>query len=211
MSFLTKRTIQKLAVLHAISRWRKGAYGMLRLQKTLFFADEGSADQKWRVFTFKRWKLGQYSDEVADSLNGLQAAGRISTSFDGPSQRIEGNASITAKAQIRGLFRRYFAEWDAALGASFQKWAYLTNDQILTKAHDDPTYKQSQYGEIIAESGLADFVDFENLSESTAESLTDLVDPSLDRTLRSRLHKASKTNRIAEDWRSLYFHDEPAA
>lgn len=208
MAFLTKRTIQKLAVLHAVSHWRKGAYGSLRLQKTLFFADSETADQEWRLFTFKRWKMGQYSDEVSGALNSLQSAGRIETHFDGPSQRIEASISTKLKSRIGRLFRGYFLEWNEALGASFQQWAYLTNDQILTKAHDDPTYKQSQHGQIIAESALADRVNLIGMGENEAEALTDFVDPLFGRTVRVRLQKASKRTRTAEDWRSVYFPKE---
>jgi hypothetical protein len=115
------------------------------------------------------------------------------------------------RRQIQALFKSYFREWNEALSESFQRWAYLTNDQILTKAHDDPTYKQSQHGQIIAKSGLAERVDLIGLDESTAEILTDLVDPLLQRTLRGRLQKAAKRVRTAEDWRSTYFPDESIA
>ncbi len=211
MAALTKRTIQKLAVLHALSLWRRGAYGPVRLQKTLFFADKDSADQKWRLFTFKRWHLGQYSDDVSNALNSLQSAERINTHFDGPSQRIE--AVIPAKLQlpVRNLFRKYFEDWNVALEGAFEKWAHLNNDQILVKAHDDPTYKQSQHGQIIAKSALPAVVEFTGLDEDVAESLTDAVDPLLTKTLRSRLLKASVRPPRSEDWRSIYFGEDSVA
>src|SRR5689334_9797852 len=123
MAELTRRTIQKLAVLHALSLWRRGTYGPVRLQKTLFFADKDSVDQDWRLFTFKRWHLGQYSDEVSDALNSLHSAERISIHCDGPSQRIEAVIPAKLQAPVRALFRNYFADWKSALEGAFEKWA----------------------------------------------------------------------------------------
>ena len=42
MAILDKKTIQRLATLYALSLWSRGAYGPVRLQKTLFFADKNN-------------------------------------------------------------------------------------------------------------------------------------------------------------------------
>src|SRR5205823_10045803 len=122
---------------------------------------------------------GQFSDDVSEALNGLQAAGRLSIHFHGPSQRIVAEIPQRIQSRVRGFFRDYFGPWRTALDHAFAKWAYLNNDQILVKAHDDPTYKQSQHGQIIAKSGLLRAVDFEGMDEDVAETLTDFVDPRL--------------------------------
>ncbi len=107
MAVLTKQTIQRLAVLRALSMWRRGAYGPMRLHKTLFFADK-DAPAPWRLFTFKKWLLGQYSDEIADALNALREAGTISTSYDGPSERLKVEVTTDTRRQLADFFRMYF-------------------------------------------------------------------------------------------------------
>ncbi|HEY1784347.1 MAG TPA: hypothetical protein VGG30_02320, partial [Pirellulales bacterium] len=125
MSTLSKQTIQRLAVLRALSLWKNGAYGPVRVHKTLFFADKNAGDQEWHLFTFKKWQLGQYSDEIAAALNGLRSAGCISTVYDGPSERIVPTMADETLTKIENLFRDFFKRWDDALLPAFEDWAYL--------------------------------------------------------------------------------------
>lgn len=211
MITLSKETIQRLAVLRAVSLWEKGAQGPARLHKTLFFADHDSADQKRRLFTFKRWCLGQYSDEVANALNSLQDAGRIRVHFDGPAGRIDITLSTRSSDRLRRFFRRFFPEWEKSLARAFRRWAHLNEDQILVEAQDDPAYRQFRHGEIIAASSLPKHVELSELDDQEAEFLADLVDSRLAGTLKTRLRTAAKTHARREDWKSIYFTDEPAA
>ena len=82
MAKLAKETIQRLAVLRALSMWRTGAFGPVRLQKTLFYADKRNPRRK-HIFTFKKYYLGQYSPEVSDALNSLRASGRLRCTYAG--------------------------------------------------------------------------------------------------------------------------------
>lgn len=204
MATLTRETIQSLAVLRVVTQWDQGACGPVRVHKTLFFADEAN-DPDWRLFTFKRWHLGQYSDQIAASLNRLQDAGRIRGIFDGPSERIVATVPPQTPAQLRAFFACHFPEWNTAFRKAFKEWADLSNDEILVKAHDDPSYVRSQQGQVIRESSIADQVEFEDLSEDDAERFSDLVNAKLSRAIRSRVREAVKSRARGEDWRSLYF------
>ena len=205
MASLSKETIQKLAVLRTLSLWEKGAYGPVRLHKTLFFADKHASDPKGSIFTFKRWYLGQYSDEIAQALNELQNASKVKMHFDGPSGRLEARVSPNKKKVVVSFFKQHFSAWEKSLRTAFREWAYLSNDEILIKAHDDPTYKTSNHGEVIMESRLADTVTFDALDSETAESLTDLVDDVLAERIRNCLREAQRHPARAENWRSIYF------
>jgi hypothetical protein len=208
MGCLSKRAIQRLAVLHTLALWRRGAYGPVRVHKTLFFADKNSADQTWRLFTFKKWNLGQYSDEIASSLNDLQAAGRVSTVFDGPSQRIRAHVPPSMRPRIAAFFADYFREWNAALKPAFKEWAHLRNVDIINRAHQDSTHTSANHGDTIFRSFSAKKVEFDNLDNDIAEQLSDLVDVQLHAGLLKRAAEAARRPRKHEDWRRIYFGEE---
>jgi hypothetical protein len=204
MAILSKKTIQRLAALHALALWRRGAYGPVRLQKTLFFADKDNP-AGWRLFTFKKYYLGQFSDELADSLNDLREMGRVKSRYDGPSERLTANIPVLARGRIKHFFCEYFPTWHAALQKAFQQIAYLSNDAVLAMAHEDPTYKTSQHGQVIFTSFKCPSVEFTDLSDETAEALSDLVDTRLHHALSRRLKEAVQRPAKGENWREIYF------
>ena len=204
MAVLAKETIQRLALLHALSLWKRGAYGPVRVHKTLFFADM-NGDPDWRLFTFKKWRLGQYSDEIAGSLNDLRDAGRITSWYDGPSERLRAEIPSALKLKIDRFFADYFGEWKKSLSRAFCKLAYLSNDAIVDVAHDDLTYKRSEHGEVIFSSFRPEAVELTKLDDRVAEDLSDLVDMRLNVDLRKRLALAVGRPAAGEDWRKIYF------
>lgn len=204
MATLSKDTVQRLAVLRALSMWQKGAYGPVRLQKVLFFADKGNRPD-WRLFTFKKWRLGQYSDEIAESLNALRDAGRVTSVYDGPSERIRALVPSAMRRSLTRFFRDYFWEWSEALDSAFNTWAYLTNDDIIQKAHDDPTYTKNDHGDVIFRSFDAACVEFQGLSDALAERIGDFVDPRLQRGMLARVSSCASRPVKREDWRHIYF------
>ena len=204
MAILNKKTIQRLATLYALSLWSRGAYGPVRLQKTLFFADKDN-EAGWRLFTFKKYYLGQFSDELAESLNDLREMGRIKSRYDGPSERLTANIPVLAGAPIKRFFHKYFRKWHVALQEAFEQIAYLSNDAILAAAHEDPTYKTSQHGQVIFKSFTCPSVEFADLPDETAEALSDLVDARLHHALSKRLKEAIQRPAKGENWREIYF------
>lgn len=209
MAVLSKETIQRLAVLRALTMWRRGAYGPLRVHKTLFFADKNTDDDRWRIFTFRRWYLGQYSDEISEALNALRNAGRIHTAFDGPSERIKAHLSGADGRRVDSFFSSYFPQWRNNLPNAHRKWAYLKNDDLVRKAHEDDSYTTSEHGEIIFSSFAPEFVECRELSDEWAEQLSDLVDDRLQRELAVRISRAAKRSRVNSDWRHEVFGDPP--
>lgn len=209
MAALSKQTIQRLAVLRAIDMWQKGAPSGVRLQKTLFFADKKLPKSVRRLFTFRRWHLGQYSDEVSEAINSLLKACRITVLYDGPADLLRTSLSQDTRRIVQRFFSRYFPEWNRGLRTAFKTWAYLNNDELVRKAHDDPAYTSREHGDVISESFPEKELPFPRLSDHEAERLSDLVDERLQKGLRERLSKAVLRRAAGEDWRRIYF--EPAA
>jgi len=203
---LSRETVQRLAVLKALSLWQNGAYGPVRVHKVLFFTDKkASATSRRNLFTFKKWALGQYSDEIASALNGLRTSGRLRNVFDGPAERLTAIIPRPAQVMIDEFFESWYPELDKDMAVVFDEWGYLSNAEIIRKAHEDHTYTESEKGEIIWESTLPDVVEIAELSDDDAENLSDLVDPRLFLALRDRLQEAVKIPAKHSDWRRRYF------
>ena len=73
-----------MPVLRTLLLWKNGAHGPLRLHKTLFCADRNSFGKQHRhFFTFKKWHLGQFSDDIADALDYVRCYERIRAVVEG--------------------------------------------------------------------------------------------------------------------------------
>jgi hypothetical protein len=207
MAKLSRKTIQRLGVLRALSLWQNGADGKVRLQKTLFFADKRNDPDK-RLFTFKKYFLGQYSPEVSEALNALHKSTKLECHFDGPAERLSVSLPQPVREAIEKIFSRTFPAWEKTLAESFREWAYLPNREMLEKAHDDPSYTEQEFDQIIFEGSLPESVDVP-IDAATAERLTDFVDENLSDFLKERLGQAMRTrNEPAGDWRKLYFEED---
>lgn len=206
MAKLSKRTLQRLAVLRALLLWRRGAYGALRVHKTLFFSEEKHGSQ--RFFDFKRWHYGQFSDEIENSLNDLSHSGRMNLVFDGACVRLVPNLAGDLQATIERLFEVHFSAWNIALLETQDLQGYWINDQILEEAHRHQSHLSSVPGQIIAKATIGEYVEI-NIDEDEAESLSESVDPHFTRILKRQMDKACAEPFEAEDWRAIYFADEP--
>lgn len=187
MALIHKTALRRLATLHAVSLWKNGAFGPLRIQKTLFFADQESNEPYF--FGFKKWRLGQFSDEVAASLNDLVKAGIVAVNFQGPADIFTTNVAEGTLAAVATAMRDSFPHWHAAISQTIREWGYLPNDQLLLRAHEHPTYTENEDGQVIFVSTLPDEVEL-TLDDDTAEELTYLVDPEFQRLLRRQLEAA---------------------
>src|ERR1700722_2267940 len=148
MAKLSKRTLQRLAVLRALLLWRRGAYGPLRVHKTLFFSEEKHGSQ--RFFDFKRAQYGQFSEEIEESLGDLAHSGRMDFVFDGACVRLVPNVSSDLRSTIERVFEQHFNAWNVALLETQGIQGYWVNDQIIEEAHRHQSYLSSVHGQILA-------------------------------------------------------------
>lgn len=199
MASLSRQTVQRLAALRALLLWGKnGAYGPLRVQKTLFFADKEAPP----IFTFKKWHHGQYSDQLAEALSQLKSAGRIDTGFVGETVTIYACAPALAGERAITFCQTCLPDWERALQESFLTWGYMANDEIYARAHDDPSYTTNQHGAIIFDTSLSQRVEFPVVSEDEAEVISDLVDPVLQNRIREKIGSALELVNVPEsNWR----------
>jgi hypothetical protein len=205
MAKLSKRTLQRLAVLRALHLWERGAFGPIRIHKVLFFAERDL--EASRFFTFRRWHRGQYSKDIANALNGLRASGQIKIVFDGPSNRIAVDAQDRLIETTTKLFSDRFPAWTSSLLRSHQSLGYRKTDEIIGIAHGDQSHFESKPGQVIHRSNVGDAVDVD-ISDFTAEFLSDSVDDQLRTELVIKLKDAVNRPVRNMDWRSDFFADE---
>ena len=205
MAKLSRSVIQRLAVLRTISLWQNGAYEPVAfLHKTLFFTDKNSADRT-HFFTFKRYYLGQYSQEISDSLNALKDSGRLECVSNRPAERLKAVLSEKTKTLIKRFFSKSFPSGKDCWQSLLRNGHIFSNDELLRKANDDSSYTVSHHDEVIFGKLSIGGSALDNLSDVEAERLSDLVDPKLSKMLRDKVFAAIKTQAANVDWRKRYF------
>jgi hypothetical protein len=202
MPVLSKETLQRLATLYAVSNWGdSGAFGELRVQKTLFFADKNSGER--HILTFKKWDYGQYSEDVASSLNAIRAAGRLELEFGGQAIRIYSMIGPQAMRLIAKVLKCNFSNWFVEFGKAFSEWAYLPNEELLDRAHRDPSFTENQRGDVIFASSIPDTIELTDITDDEAEQLADLVDPVLNLRIHRGVERALMLDDQIPDWRKV--------
>ena len=202
MPVFSKETLQRLATLHAISNWGdSGAFGEMRVQKTLFFADKNSGER--HILTFKKWDYGQYSEDVAKCLNAIRAAGRLESEFGGQAIRIYATIGPHAKRLIAKALKCNFSSWFAEFGKAFSEWAYLPNEEILDRAHRDASFTENERGDVIFASSISDTIELLGITDDEAEQLADLVDPVLNLRIHRGIERALMLDDQIPDWRKI--------
>ncbi len=202
MARLSKKTVQRLAVLRALVNWSNGAYGPLRVHKTLFFTD---MNYQKKLFTYKKYHYGQYSEDITAALNALRAAGILQCIFDGPAERLRVAIPGKTKRQVERLFEQRFPLWERSFQRSFREWGHLRNSTIIDRARSDETYKKFGHNEVIFKGTLPDVVNIPELDAASAERLSDLVDERLNEQIRDKLMQAVRKVAVRVDWRQRYF------
>lgn len=202
MCHVRNTTIQRLATLYALSLWgKKGAFDLLRLQKTLFFADKNSGQPHF--FTWKKWHYGQFSDGLSDSLNDLASAGCVKLRLRGDAVQSAATISEAARETLMSIFERAFPAWRRELLLAFDEWGYLPHTTILERAHDDDTFTDNDHGEEIFLCSLPGDVDLADIEATDIEDVLDLIDPKFQDRLTERLRKAVNADHFESDWREL--------
>ena len=204
MAMLSKKAIQRLALLRTLSVWPKGADGPALIHRALFAAEKLAKNRQWRLFGFKQGRFAEYSDEVASALNDLQRAGRIETIYDGPSARIRAKVPTALRKRIDRFFDDYFPEWRKALLRESRKSA--RGDHALVRhARNGGTSEKDDRTQPIFCSFRSSAVEFKDLDADVAEQLSDFADTKLQGVLRQRIVLAAKRPRRDENWRQIYF------
>lgn len=141
MGTISKDTFKRLFLLYTIGRFKDGVYGLLRLNKVVYFALK---DAHLKPFEFKRDQFGQHSkdlDTIKDQLLSMNYA--QTTALDSG----QGNKySLTDKRNVRFhsiAMSRIDAKLKEKIDKAVKTYGYLTEDELLDKAYSDPKFREA--------------------------------------------------------------------
>ncbi len=160
MGCISKDTFRRLVVLYLIGKFYKHAvYGRLRLQKVLYFGEEGS---ELAPFTFKHTSEGQYSYQVWDVARELTRIGYLKSFLlsedNARGERLQLHDATTQK-DYNAALTALSPDLKNRIDKSIDTYGYLRTEDLVRIAHEDPRLRQVPLGEILIEENLPDMVE----------------------------------------------------
>jgi len=174
MGTISSNTYKRLFLLHTIGCFPQGAFGKIRLQKTVYFIEK---ELEKRPFEFKHLHYGQYSEELEDVREELISMGYVSAL---PSDTQRTHKYILTRKSLLGYYRIFMnriGNVRKKTDGIVRKVGLLPDDKLLDKAHNDPGYKKTQFGDVIIQSNLPQNVEIEGLSDEDCEELELSLNP----------------------------------
>lgn len=183
MGTISKDTFKRLFLLYTIGCFKDGVYGLLRLNKVVYFALK---DSRLKPFEFKRDLFGQHSRDV-DTINEQLLSMNYTKAT--PLDRGKGNRySLTDKKNIK-FHGIAMAHIDAKLKEKIDKavitYGYLSEKELLERAHSDPEFLEAEEKDldILFDEKLPKRIPT-NLSDDDCEDLELSLDPNFINVMR---------------------------
>lgn len=141
MGTISKDTFKRLFLLYTIGHFKDGVYGLVRLNKVVYF---GLKDAHLKPFEFKRDKYGQHSDDL-DTINEQLLS--MNHTKATPLSSGKGNKySLTDKKSIT-FHNLALSHVDAKLKEGIDKaietYGYLSEEELLKRAHMDAEFLEA--------------------------------------------------------------------
>ena len=176
MGQLSKEAVQRAYAICLIGAFQDGAYGRLRAHKVNFFAEHG-ADV--RPFSVERHHYGQFSPELADTLEQLLSMQYLATIMNrGYAEnevnvyRVRDRVNVTA---CRDALRAIAPTLITQIQKAVANYGYLPEPRLRDEAYKH--LEDVSEGDTVIEGTLPDRVDVPDLPEADCEELELLLSP----------------------------------
>lgn len=145
---------RRLVLLVIVGNFQDGVYGAKRLEKVACISERGEESPK--VFSFKRWHYGQFSDDLEAIKDQLLTMRYI---IAAPLERAnQGNKYILHERQAGMHFRHLLSRIDPAMAGTIDStvrdYGYMPESQLVDICYNFPEFKDVEVGETIWESDL---------------------------------------------------------
>lgn len=183
MRTISKDTFKRLFLLYTIGRFKDGVYGLVRLNKVVYF---GLKDARLKPFGFKRDRYGQHSDDL-DTINEQLLSMNYTKAT--PLESGQGNKySLTNKKDI-SFHSLALSHIDTKLRGKIDEavktYGYLPEKELLEKAHSDAEFLEAVKNDVnvLFDEKLPKRIAI-NLSEDDCEDLELSFDPNFINAMR---------------------------
>jgi uncharacterized protein YwgA len=141
MGTISKDTFKRLFLLYTIGCFKDGVYGLLRLNKIVYF---GLKDARLKPFGFKRDRYGQHSDDL-DTINEQLLSMNYTKAT--PLESGQGNKySLTDKKNTRFhslALSRIDSKLRGKIDEAVKTYGYLLENELIEKAHLDAEFLEA--------------------------------------------------------------------
>lgn len=141
MGTISKDTFKRLYLLYTIGRFKEGVYGLLRLNKVVYF---GLKDAGLKAFGFKRDRYGQHSKDLDTVNEQLLSMNHTKAT---PLKSGQGNKySLTDKKNWRLhslALSRVDTKLKRKIDEAVKTYGYLPEEGLLEKAHLDAEFLEA--------------------------------------------------------------------
>lgn len=166
MGVISKDTFKRLFLLYLINEFKDGAYGKLRLSKIAYFI---ARKFDLKIFEYKWYHYGQFSENLSDILEQLISMGYI-TSL--PLDTEKGN-KYTVRSEIQD-----YSSIISTIPGLIEKtkeivgtWGYASEEKIINEAYGFDEVKGLKCNDMIFYENLPDEIELKNLDEEICEEL----------------------------------------
>jgi hypothetical protein len=212
MGQISASTVRRIYLLYLLSRFSKGAYGALRVQKVAYLSERFLAevdDSAVRPFRFKKYHFGQYSQVLADievQLVGMDYVQALpldtaKTYTLGESEFIEGGNKFTVTNRSQAAFYRKVLKLlsphvPTIIDRTVKLYGYKPEPELIDLCYSFPDFQAAQQGQILLEANVSDLLEVD-LTDDECEALELAMRPEFIVPL-ARIAKALESTNI--DW-----------
>jgi len=177
MGTISKETYRRAFLLYLVGQFRDGVFGKTRLNKVVYFSTK---ELRYVPFEFRKWKLGQFSEQLGDENDLLLSMGYLSASRLDGKDGSRGNKYVLANRELLGYYqvvisqvlRKDLRKIDYAV----KEIGYLPEQKLLEFAYSDETLKKADEGDVILRENVPGEIDV-SLSEDDCEELELSLNP----------------------------------
>lgn len=176
MGVISKQTVQKLFLLGIVEKFRDGVYGAKRLQKLTYFIEK---DHNKKPFTFKKWRYGQFSEEIETVKEQLISMGHLVViplkTGDGNQYRMSGKSFFNG---LNKVLETILPGIHNMIECVVNQIGYLPEKELLKFAYQDPLLKATRFGKDILKENLPEEgIRVPNLNDEDCEEIQLILNP----------------------------------
>lgn len=171
MATISKDTFKKIFILYLLSQFKKGVYGDFRLQKEVFFLEKHC---NLKPFSFKNYKLGPYSEDLARIKDLLLWSGWIAAKDVGKTVAYLPNIDDETFSRLTDILDSIFSsfdEFEKGIKTFIRVFGHSKSEALRKEAYASEEMKKTKFKEIIFEENLEDKIDVPSLSKDEIEDL----------------------------------------
>ena len=177
MGTISKDAYKRAFLLYLVGQFREGVFGLARLNKVVYFSTKGL---RYVPFEFRKWKFGQFSEQLGNENDLLLSMGYLSASRLDSKDGSRGNKYVLANRELLGFYQvviSHVLKKDLGkIDSIVKEIGYRPEQRLLEFAYKDQALNEAKEWDVILKEKLPDKIEI-NLPEDDCEDLELSLNP----------------------------------